>query len=371
MNTKHPQTNSSPESITIPTSTGLLNGLAQRAINRFAACQSFITLFVAVLASLITVSVSAQTNPQRSFLTNGLVAYYAFNGNANDESGNGRHGTLVAGAQIVQNRFGQSHSAVHLNGIDGFISLRTNSLTLKTNSFLDVSGTNARTFSLWVKLDAFRTPAYGGNPILQYGLTGYPQSSFGGATFSMHFDNYDPSKVQVAFWAHTIGLKFNEATTHYMHHVLTYDGKRIVYYLDGRLLGETYAGLNTVDDKITLGGGPDSENPNNRFLGNIDDVRIYTRALSDAEVKALYDYEAAPPAERVNILVVQSATFFPNPVWTSVATNTVPSVGAEQFYRMRASIVEVTVNLKNPIWTPVATNNLPSEPQKFYRLVAQ
>ena len=79
----------------------------------------------------------------------------------------------------------------------------------------------------------------------------------------------------------------------------------------------------------------------------------------------------APPAERVNILVVQSATFFPNPVWTSVATNTVPSVGAEQFYRMRASIVEVTVNLKNPIWTPVATNNLPIVGSQFYRLVAR
>ena len=82
----------------------------------------------------------------------------------------------------------------------------------------------------------------------------------------------------------------------------------------------------------------------------------------------------APPAEPVkpiNILVVQSANSFQNPVWTSVATNTVRSVGAEQFYRMRASVVEVTVNLKNPIWTPVATNNLPIVGSQFYRLVAR
>ena len=78
----------------------------------------------------------------------------------------------------------------------------------------------------------------------------------------------------------------------------------------------------------------------------------------------------APPAEPVNILVVQSATSFQNPVWTSVATNTVRSVGAEQFYRMRSSVVEVTVNLKNPSWTPVATNNLPVVGSQFYRLVA-
>jgi hypothetical protein len=167
----------------------------------------------------------------------GLVAYYPFNENANDESGHNRHGMLVGGAQILEDRYGQSRSAVHLNGINGFISLKTNSLTLKTNSFLDVSGTNARTFSLWVKLGAFRTPGYALNPILQYGLTGYPQSTSRGATFSMHFDNYDPSKVQVAFWANSIDLKFNEATTHYMHHVLTYDGKRVVYFFGCMLLG--------------------------------------------------------------------------------------------------------------------------------------
>ena len=231
---------------------------------------------------------------QPAFLKEGLLAYYPFNGNANDESGNGRHGTLVAGAQIVQDRFVQSRSAVHLNGIDGFISLRANSLTLKTNSFLDVSGTNARTFSLWAKLDAFRTPGFGVNPILTYGLAGYPNSSYRGATFSMHFDNYDPAEVQVAFWAHLIDLKFNKATTNYMHHVVTYDGQRIDYYLDGTHLGAIYAKLNTADDKISLGGGPDSENPDNRFLGNIDDVRIYNRALSAAEVAELYKYESVP-----------------------------------------------------------------------------
>lgn len=42
--------------------------------------------------------------------TNGLVAYYPFNGNANDESGNGHNGS-VTGATLITDRLGQASSA--------------------------------------------------------------------------------------------------------------------------------------------------------------------------------------------------------------------------------------------------------------------
>ena len=58
-----------------------------------------LTLSTALLSIFLT-SASAQ-----SFLTNGLVAYYPFNGNANDASGNGNNGT-VNGAILTQDRFG-------------------------------------------------------------------------------------------------------------------------------------------------------------------------------------------------------------------------------------------------------------------------
>jgi hypothetical protein len=48
-------------------------------------------------------------------LDKGLVAYYPFNGNANDESGNGNDGT-VYGAKLVKDRFDQSDSAYEFNG---------------------------------------------------------------------------------------------------------------------------------------------------------------------------------------------------------------------------------------------------------------
>ena len=48
--------------------------------------------------------------PAEYNLNQGLVAYYPFNGNGNDESGNGNHGT-VYGATLTKDRFGNSESA--------------------------------------------------------------------------------------------------------------------------------------------------------------------------------------------------------------------------------------------------------------------
>ncbi|MGA9778350.1 MAG: hypothetical protein ACLPRE_04365 [Limisphaerales bacterium] len=57
------------------------------------------------ITAALAMPVHAQT-----FLTNGLLAYYPFNGNANDASGNGNNG-VVYGATLTTDRFGMSNSA--------------------------------------------------------------------------------------------------------------------------------------------------------------------------------------------------------------------------------------------------------------------
>jgi hypothetical protein len=74
-------------------------------------------------------------------LDKGLVAYYPFNGNANDESGNGNNGTLNGGLSFTEGKFAQ---ALIFNGIDGFIDL-TNENGLRLSSPFTVS--------VWVKTD--------------------------------------------------------------------------------------------------------------------------------------------------------------------------------------------------------------------------
>ena len=53
--------------------------------------------------------------------TTGLVAYYPFNSNANDESGSGtiHNGTVNGGASLTGDRFGFSNSAYSFDGVDG------------------------------------------------------------------------------------------------------------------------------------------------------------------------------------------------------------------------------------------------------------
>ena len=72
--------------------------------------------------------------------TNGLVAYYPFNGNANDECGNGNHGT-VTDATLTHDRFDNENSAYSFDGDGDYIV---------TNSSAGI-GQTILTFSFWGK----------------------------------------------------------------------------------------------------------------------------------------------------------------------------------------------------------------------------
>ena len=93
--------------------------------------------------------------------TNGLVGYWPFNGNANDESGNGNNGT-VNGATLTTDRFGNANSAYSFDGVDDYI---------QTN-YTGISGSNSRSFSLWYFTNAFGPS----QTLLSYGLDDIPSN---------------------------------------------------------------------------------------------------------------------------------------------------------------------------------------------------
>ncbi|NBV09794.1 MAG: hypothetical protein EBS09_11940, partial [Flavobacteriia bacterium] len=72
---------------------------------------------------------------------NGLVGWWPFNGNANDESGNGNNGT-VNGATLTQDRFGNGNQAYSFDGVDDYFDVGINQM----DSF---------TVSLWIKNNSF------------------------------------------------------------------------------------------------------------------------------------------------------------------------------------------------------------------------
>ena len=235
-----------------------------------------------------------------SSLNNGLVAYYPFNSNAYDASGNGNNGT-VYGATLTTDRFGNPNSAYSFNGIDNYIIVPDNqALRLSDSDF---------TLSAWVYettrnaswADAILTKRSqadnqnGWNWSIYGILCGAecttPGEYAGKILFFVSGGN-DPHALSSAI------IPLNE-----WHHILVKYIKSeytASIYIDGTLTNIVPSipspNPNTAIDLFI---GKDSADLTNGyyFHGLIDDIRIYNRALSDAEVLDLYNSER--PQEEV------------------------------------------------------------------------
>ena len=93
-----------------------------------------------LIAALLLAASSAFAQVPSYVPTNGLVGWWPFNGNANDESGNGNNGT-VNGASLTSDRKGIVNSAYEFNG--------TSFITLSDSSF--PAANTARSVSFWIK----------------------------------------------------------------------------------------------------------------------------------------------------------------------------------------------------------------------------
>ena len=63
----------------------------------------------------------------------GLLGYWSFSGNANDESGNGHHGT-VHSCVLSEDRFGNPNSAYYFDGVDDYIAIEPSSLVVNESA---------------------------------------------------------------------------------------------------------------------------------------------------------------------------------------------------------------------------------------------
>ncbi|WP_062295730.1 LamG domain-containing protein [Nostoc piscinale] len=210
-------------------------------------------------------------------LKQGLVAHYPFNGNADDSSGNGLHGS-VYGAILTKDRFGNPNSAYQFDGIDDYIEIPHNDLLNLTDNF---------TIALWI------------NQPEDNSLKGYRliDKTTAGVNDGYNFDTYDGStgrrlrltggKQNVS--AHT-AYSLNE-----WHHVAVVFSKGVsTFYLDGNLDGSGQHLSETVStNSLTLKIGAAHNSHTEFFKGMIDDVRIYNRALSEKDIQELYEFPTA------------------------------------------------------------------------------
>ncbi len=219
-------------------------------------------------------------------LNAGLRAWYPFNGNANDASGNNNN-PVFNNATLTTDRFGKPNNAYHFNGIDNFMRI-PNSSTLNLN--------NQITLSVWVRPTGFYYDVCHASSIINKGGGNYQPgdyalrfddalySSAGGCS-----DNITDSLHQNFRGSGTTLLPYTPYITkdHWYSVIYTNDGNIAKLYVDCEL-------------KYFVSYKEDFTNKEDLFLGrtndyyfkfwlnaDLDDVRIYDRALSSAEITAL------------------------------------------------------------------------------------
>ena len=221
-----------------------------------------------------------QTSRAPSSLKDGLVAYYPFNGNATDESGNGNDGE-VKGATLSADRHGEINNAYKFSGTDYIDigkdeSLQATTLTLSAWVYSENYGRYSGVVSY---LGDYHKPRHGysmgiRNDALAYVLAGQGMQE--------HYRNPQTDEAvntPIGKWHHIV-LSCNESVSGYI------NGNKIWGFPRTKTI--------EFDDSITCRIGAfcnDSEKHGLLFKGSIDDVRIYNRALSEAEVNELYNLE--------------------------------------------------------------------------------
>jgi hypothetical protein len=196
-----------------------------------------------------------------------LVAYYAFENNLLDGSGNGNHGDPCGAPVYVPGKIG---SALELDGIEDYVDC---------GNAVIFDMTDKITLSVWVKTNDTGNGEH--NPYVTKGDTAYGIKHF--TSNSIEFFVFDSGEWYQARSAAQNG-SFN-GIWHYL--AGTYDGSQIKLYIDGILQAVTDHIGSIATNTFAVNIGRNSETTDRFYAGVIDEVRIYNRVLSQAEIGSL------------------------------------------------------------------------------------
>jgi hypothetical protein len=237
----------------------------------------FKILFLPVCLIFIQLLISCE-DQNSDTLKNGLLAFYNFNDNILDQSGNGNNGIAFGGNYNFEIGGNKSYD---FNGNGDYIKINNDPMLNPSNSI---------TISLWFRPVDF----YGiGNnalvvkpftshdpPYYQYimGISGSKGSNY---TFGFSLNVNGEFKI--------IGTETNAWKEGNWYHIVgMYDGKALKLYVNGilenTLVAEGSMSIYNTDLFIARQPNLDVTTP-----GTIDDLRIYNRALSEEEIAKLYE----------------------------------------------------------------------------------
>ena len=180
------------------------------------------------LFTLLILALAYYSNAQvPSYIpSSGLVGYWPFNGNANDESGNGNNGT-VNGPTLSSDRNGNSNKAFFFDGLDDFIQIsNSNTLSFASNNI---------TFSFWVNVQSFPSGSFNDVIISKQSGSGASQSGFNVYQASQSSIGLMVSSGSAVFGGTSVPSNTSNYQT-YHHVTLIYSNGTTSSYLDGQLI---------------------------------------------------------------------------------------------------------------------------------------
>jgi len=242
--------------------------------------------FVFVLSGL------AHTAP-----TEGLVAYYQFENDATDASGNGNDGTIYEATFLE----GVEGLGIHFDGIDDHVRV-PNSTSINTSTF---------TVAFWwsfdeiVEQNSHMIDKKNGYNHHNYVVYLQRDSDFGipGGGLTLRTEASAGPSSWLSAEVHSVDL---EADRFYFI-AATYDQSTLKLFLDGEVVAQASGTVtgNTGDGDLVIAGRGDLVE--DRFTNGIcDELRIYNRALSEAEIQELYSPAMTADLDIAKFFVVKN-----------------------------------------------------------------
>jgi Concanavalin A-like lectin/glucanases superfamily/Secretion system C-terminal sorting domain len=253
-------------------------------------------------------------------ISEGLIAYYPFNGNAQDASPNGNHG-VVSGATLTTDRFNQQNKAYNFNGSSAFISINRG-LQLLQNY----------TVSAWINTNDLSSN-------WQTVISKYETNLFGPYWFGVHLDR---ANAWISNGSGTYTFFDSDraiSTNRWIHITWTGQGTVGKVYVNGVLDGTRIIPLMTQNnDLVTIGkqvvwAGFDSYC---WFNGRLDDIRLYSRTFTACEINDLYETERLPTTA-INEPTLQDFSIYPNPTHDKLTINLKNTEGS-----LKATLIDMT-----------------------------
>jgi hypothetical protein len=248
-------------------------------------------ILITILAVTATLGSSAQIPGYVP--TNGLIGYWPFNGNANDESVNNLNANVLGGTTLTTDRFGNVNASYDFDYSSVSFGGQTDEVYIPYNSILNSTNISV---SVWVYPRSYFWTGDAGNPnstILNRFQYTYSNPSGGAWGISFNQTSVSGGISGPTGGAGAVAISNTPLTLNTWHHiVMTYDGANVILYIDGSLSGiqSHTAAMNIAGNSgISIG----ESNQANGFWqhtdGKIDDIGIWNRALTQQEITTLYN----------------------------------------------------------------------------------